>query len=534
MSVRYRSGDEFIESHSDILRLSFEKTFPRDGFFGNLTKTGETSWTHEATGDMYTVRPGYTWDRKVAPKIKYKITFKFTAEHPEHLLHKLEDIPSVAAVLEIEDAEFIEPFTFPPNLSYLHLKGCTGCHFLGKLPDSIRQVYIHTCPFGDASHLFSPSQVHLESVTLSNANLHKVPDVIPPNVIVMNLSQNCITELPATCCFHKRMAHVNLNNNAMTDLPKWIVSDTSPDTTISMQGNRFWFNAYTNISLNRFVQQWHFVMADRFFGHTGLYNNFLRVRNIQQTAAQTQQVIDYELRQQGLNEPYDPDVNLNAFQRVQQQERRFMADDDEHIFEELARIQRRRRVGRTTAEDGQNVHLPSIQRSFGDSVKHIMEHTARKNPDFLSEMREYYGAGGFFSCFTRTPAIVKHVQLMCVCPTICSRQGVTYKEILERVWAISGEHEHKDAIRSVLKSEIQDGMRMCFTGQVTRIANSLSGFMEGVEITISVNEQISNAMVAVNRRCEKDPSLDARTEAKKALDELKVPEEQQQEWLLAF
>jgi hypothetical protein len=194
---------------------------------------------------------------------------------------------------------------------------------------------------------------------------------------------------------------------------------------------------------------------------------------------------------------------------------------------------RYRSIGRTTAEDGQNVHLPSIQNSFGDSVKHIMEHPAEDHPYFLSEMRDYYG-GGFFSCFASTPATVKHVQKMCRCTTICSRVGVTYKEILERVWAISDEHEHKDAIRSVLKSEIQDGMKMCFTGQVTRIANSLSGFMEGVEITISVSEQISNAMVAVNRRCEKDSSLDPRTEAKKALDELKVPEAQQQEWLLAF
>jgi hypothetical protein len=44
----------------------------------------------------------------------------------------------------------------------------------------------------------------------------------------------------------------------------------------------------------------------------------------------------------------------------------------------------------------------------------------------------------------------------------------------------------------------------------------------------------STSQVAVNRRCEKDPSLDAKVEAKKALDELKVPEQQQQEWLLAF
>ena len=77
-------------------------------------------------------------------------------------------------------------------------------------------------------------------------------------------------------------------------------------------------------------------------------------------------------------------------------------------------------------------------------------------------------------------------------------------------------------------------MTVCFTGQVTRIANTLSGFIEGVQIRISTTEQINNAMSAVMRRCDKDTTLDARTEAEKILDELKVPKEQQGTWLDVF
>jgi hypothetical protein len=212
------------------LQLSFENQFPLDGYFLNLTKTSENTWLQRGSGDVFTLKPDSSWERKFAPKI--------TADKV-HLLNKLEDIPSETTLLWIDHAEFTEPFTFPPNLSILHLKNCKGCHFLGRLPDTIHRIVIQNCAaLKDASHLFSPTQVHLESVALIGLNLEKVPDVIPPNVMTLNLDRNCITALPETCCFHKTMAHVNLEFNAMADLPQWIVRDTGPDTVISMRGNR--------------------------------------------------------------------------------------------------------------------------------------------------------------------------------------------------------------------------------------------------------------------------------------------------------
>jgi hypothetical protein len=397
---------------------SFERQFPHAGFFGNLTKTGDNTWLDGSTGDVFTLNPDSSWDRKFAPRIAIKVKGGLFVH-----IDTLNQITHDTDLLAIAHCEFTEPFTFPPNLSILVLEYCKGCHFLGRLPDTIREIKITRSDLKVTSHLFSPSQVTLESVLLDHNSLQKVPENLPHNVMMLDLANNCITELPDACCFHKGMARVCLDNNAMTDLPQWIVRDTGPDTDILLRGNRFWFNAYSNINLNKVVEDWHLVMADRFFGYSGLYNNFLRVRNVQRTTTQTQQVLDYsQLRHQGLHEPYDPNAvpdgddggGLAAFHHDPQYTR--------EVRPALHHEPPRRRIGRTTAEDGQNVHLPSVQHSFGDSVKRIMDHSAKDHPEFISEMRDYYGSKGFFSCFAITPVTVKHVQKMCRCEVCCSQK----------------------------------------------------------------------------------------------------------------
>jgi hypothetical protein len=77
-------------------------------------------------------------------------------------------------------------------------------------------------------------------------------------------------------------------------------------------------------------------------------------------------------------------------------------------------------------------------------------------------------------------------------------------------------------------------MNVCFTGRVTRLVNSLSGFVDSIQIGYSENEQINNAVIATMRRCEKDTTLDLHEEVKKVLDELNIPNDKQQIWLDAL
>lgn len=423
-------------------------------------------------------------------------------------------VPAGAILLVIEDHVFTEPFIFPKQLSTFHALNCVGCEHLTRLPDTIFEVRVENCDLRDADALFSPAQLSLESVFLGHNQITHFPENLSSSVVSVDLRNNQIKTLSRQ--FPKNVTHINLDYNLLEDLPAWILHVTP---YLALHGNRFWFNYYTSINLNYPIEEWHVTMAQMHFST--------------KLADEIQQALDRQRRTEPLE--YEP-VTVE------------MVDQDlpghgggggyaEIDFVPLARTFAARiqhpvvPSKKTTSENGQNVHLSSIQESFGDSVEKIMTHPAKKHIMFLEEMRDYYGT---WYSFVWSPSVVRHARSMCKTTTISSRHGVRYAELLERVWAISDAHEHRDTIRAILKQEILDGARMCFTGQITRIANSLSGFIEGVEIKISPTEQINNAMIAVMRRCEKDPKLDAREEARKILVELQVPEERQGEWLDVF
>ena len=131
-------------------------------------------------------------------------------------------------------------------------------------------------------------------------------------------------------------------------------------------------------------------------------------------------------------------------------------------------------------------------------------------------------------------SIINTINKNCYLKTVVSKCGVTYAEIFERIWSISNLHKHKIEIRKILKDEIFSGMNLCFTGQVTRLVNSLCGFIDNIHIGYSENEQINNAVIATMRMCKNNNLLNVKEEIKKVLDELLIPNSKQLVWLNAI
>ena len=73
--------------------------------------------------------------------------------------------------------------------------------------------------------------------------------------------------------------------------------------------------------------------------------------------------------------------------------------------------------------------------------------------------------------------------------------NITFGELLIAVWDRIRGHENKQDIYKILSQEMSDALCMCFTGKITRLVNTLSGFVPEVEIKISDNEQISNLVI---------------------------------------
>lgn len=233
--------------------------------------------------------------------------------------------------------------------------------------------------------------------------------------------------------------------------------------------NQFWFSAYDRISLNKTIEDYHIDIATRFL-NSMVRDNLIKTRQI----------------------------TTNNVPRT-------------YIYQRQPILGQQQ----TTGEQRQNVHNSDIQDSFSKSVLNIMKSELPINKNYLSNMTYYYLFDGF-NIFNNL-RFITHVKNQCETQDIVSRCGVKYGEIFERIWTISEYHEHKTEIRKILREEITSGIQMCFTGRVTRLVNTLTGFIEDVHIGISENEQISNTVIMILRKYENDETVNIKEEVKKSI-----------------
>jgi hypothetical protein len=73
---------------------------------------------------------------------------------------------------------------------------------------------------------------------------------------------------------------------------------------------------------------------------------------------------------------------------------------------------------------------------------------------------------------------------------IHSLHQITFAQLFEKVVRIIIHHEHKEGLIERLREELTEAMGLCFTGRMNRLVNSLSGIVEGVKVSFSIEEQI--------------------------------------------
>jgi len=73
---------------------------------------------------------------------------------------------------------------------------------------------------------------------------------------------------------------------------------------------------------------------------------------------------------------------------------------------------------------------------------------------------------------------------------IHSLHQITFAQLFEKVVRIIIHHEHKEGLIERLREELTEAIGMCFTGRMNRLVNSLSGIVEGVKVSFSIEEQI--------------------------------------------
>jgi internalin A len=133
--------------------------------------------------------------------------------------------------------------------------------------------------------------------------------------------------------------------------------------------------------------------------------------------------------------------------------------------------------------DRQNVHDSNIQLSFRNSLNVILKDKPFLIEDVINEINQ-----NELIDENVKRSILEWIDIK----DIHSTHFITFEELLCNVWKfISGNNE----IIKVFNDNMNDSMCLCFTGRITRLVSTLDGFVDGVRLEISDNQQIGAIIV---------------------------------------
>jgi hypothetical protein len=114
---------------------------------------------------------------------------------------------------------------------------------------------------------------------------------------------------------------------------------------------------------------------------------------------------------------------------------------------------------------------------------------------------------------------------------IYNLKAPTYRLVLDGIWHyISDQKEDiKKDILDRMSQELEDNIGMCAQGNLSRLINILSGFMDGLKQ--EYKESLQDKMAKISKIENKDSRI---KKAKETLKKDKIPEDQWYSWLEAM
>ena len=193
-------------------------------------------------------------------------------------------------------------------------------------------------------------------------------------------------------------------------------------------------------------------------------------------------------------------------------------------------------------ENPENVHFVSIQQSAADSLAIVMELCpGRKfNKNFIREIEATYQLG---TCCGKHPDPryeIPPLHEWCTDTSVYTQHGISYRNLMERVWAFIRSRWRQKQMIEVMKQELDASVGLCMTGAFTRTISILSGFVDGVHIGISDKERLQERVAAiVSRNRDKYESDEifvrmSKLEVSDVLSEMKIPPWERESWLDAI
>jgi len=177
------------------------------------------------------------------------------------------------------------------------------------------------------------------------------------------------------------------------------------------------------------------------------------------------------------------------------------------------------------AGDKQNVHTEIVIKKVKETVEKILKVNVplEYKTDTLKTLSEIIG-----ECKLSKESTLQMTQHYCNDHDIYDLGKGIYANVLNGVWQYIKSSEHSEDLKRILKSELEDNIGMCAQGNLSRLCNILSGYMEEIDIR-SLNEIISDKLSSL---LEIEDIRERIVQARSFLDLQKVPRENWKEWLV--
>jgi hypothetical protein len=179
------------------------------------------------------------------------------------------------------------------------------------------------------------------------------------------------------------------------------------------------------------------------------------------------------------------------------------------------------RVGAEFVQDNQNVHRTSTVTHVTTMFAKLMEIPVPATQNTLASI--------ILKCKLLPKAIIQLTQHYCEPVTIYEIQNA-YPKALDAVWAYIEQHPEKEELYVRVRDEMTDNIGMCAQGNLSRICNILSGYLDGIQPVVSQGEMVQNRIAAIAG----DDEENKIERAKAVLQELHVPADQWAPWIEAL
>jgi hypothetical protein len=179
------------------------------------------------------------------------------------------------------------------------------------------------------------------------------------------------------------------------------------------------------------------------------------------------------------------------------------------------------------ANDGQNVHTTESVDMTKNTIKHVLDIPRPANYMLDYPTKEIF-AEILLTCPFTTNALIQFTHKYWERETIYDFPRGIYNQVVDAVWYYIKTSPHKTDLCKIFANELRDSVGMCAQGNLSRLCNVLSGYLDGIGDMRSKVEILGDAFIAISKLV----SLEERIQAGvNILSKQNIPVEDWREWL---